>query len=329
MDCLEDKISIIVPVYNVEDYLRECIDSIRNQTYHNLEIILIDDESPDQCGIICDKYAQIDSRIKVIHQNNTGVSGARNAGLDIATGKYVAFVDSDDMVHPQYIEFMHRAIRDSGSDIAYCGIASENITPPPGLTADKNFAEQEVKAFANPLSLYFDEWILPNVFNKLISKTLIDETRFRAYKRAEDLLFCIEILKKAKCAAGLKRCNLYYYRQRVGSCMGDTSADSLVDLDARLEAYALLDGDDLAITRRKMAAQTFRFFKDFALTSRSADKHYKEKLRQSGHTLIKNMWGKEKTASKLELGILHVSPQLWITICLIEHKLFKKPLYLN
>ena len=91
-----EKISIIVPIYNVEKYLEKCVESLINQTYKNLEIILVDDESPDNCPKICDDYINVDSRIKVIHQKNMGLSGARNSGIKIATGEYLVFQDSDD-----------------------------------------------------------------------------------------------------------------------------------------------------------------------------------------------------------------------------------------
>ena len=91
-----DLVSIVVPIYNVEKYLKKCIDSIINQTYKNIEIILVDDGSTDNCGKICDEYTKTDNRIVVIHKKNGGLSDARNAGLDIAKGKYIAFVDSDD-----------------------------------------------------------------------------------------------------------------------------------------------------------------------------------------------------------------------------------------
>ena len=98
-----DLISVIVPVYNVEPYLRKCVDSILAQSYSNLEVILVDDGSPDGCGAICDEYAAKDARVRVIHKPNGGVSDARNAGLDIMTGDYVAFVDSDDWIDKQHL----------------------------------------------------------------------------------------------------------------------------------------------------------------------------------------------------------------------------------
>ena len=97
-------ISVIVPVYKVEEYLYECIDSIRRQTYKDLEIILVDDGSPDNCGMICDEYAKNDERIRVIHQNNAGLSSARNKGIENASGDYLCFVDSDDFISDDYCE---------------------------------------------------------------------------------------------------------------------------------------------------------------------------------------------------------------------------------
>ena len=97
-------VSIVVPIYNVEKYIDKCVDSIINQTYKNLEIILVDDGSPDNCGDIADKYAELDNRIKVIHKSNGGLSDARNAGLDISTGEFICFIDSDDYVEMDMIE---------------------------------------------------------------------------------------------------------------------------------------------------------------------------------------------------------------------------------
>ena len=102
------KISVIVPVYKAEKFLATCIESILNQTYGNLEIILVDDGSPDSCGKICEKYALSDSRVKVVHQKNAGVAAARNVGLDLAEGDYVTFVDSDDYIQPQMYEKLIR-----------------------------------------------------------------------------------------------------------------------------------------------------------------------------------------------------------------------------
>ena len=120
------KVSIIVPVYKVEKYLRKCIDSIINQTLKDIEIILVDDGSPDNCGKICDEYAAKDTRIKVIHKENGGLSSARNAGMEVAEGEYIGFVDSDDWIETDYVGELLFCLIQSESDMAICSIRHEN-----------------------------------------------------------------------------------------------------------------------------------------------------------------------------------------------------------
>lgn len=123
---MNEKISIIIPIYNVEKYLKKCLDSVISQTYKNLEIILVDDGSPDKCGKICDEYQEIDNRIIVLHNKNIGLSGARNSGLKIATGKYVTFIDSDsdDYIADDYIEVLYKILKEKNADISICNYKS-------------------------------------------------------------------------------------------------------------------------------------------------------------------------------------------------------------
>ncbi len=113
-------ISVIVPVYKVEPYLRRCLDSIVRQTYPNLEVILVDDGSPDNCGVICDDYAAADQRFTVFHKENGGVADARNYGTGFAAGEYVTFIDADDYVAPDYVEYLHQLLIATAADIACC-----------------------------------------------------------------------------------------------------------------------------------------------------------------------------------------------------------------
>ena len=133
---MEPLISIIVPIFNVEKYIHKCINSIVDQTYRNLEIILVNDGSKDNCGAICDEYAQIDNRIKVIHKENGGLSDARNVAIDIVTGHYITFIDSDDFVEADYVEYLFKLIQKYSADVSICNInktleekyTQENIT---------------------------------------------------------------------------------------------------------------------------------------------------------------------------------------------------------
>ena len=130
------KISVIVPVYKVEAYLDKCVRSIMDQTYRNLEIILVDDGSPDDCPAMCDAWAEKDSRIRVIHKENGGLSDARNAGMAVATGEYIGFIDSDDYIAPDMYRLLLERMTADGSDIAACGVEMvfEDGTPPRMLT---------------------------------------------------------------------------------------------------------------------------------------------------------------------------------------------------
>lgn len=185
------KISVIVPVYNVEKYLNATIESIVNQTYKNLELILIDDGSTDSSPKICDNWAEKDSRIKVIHKTNGGVSSARNAGLNIAAGDYIAFVDGDDYIDPNMYEIMLSHIIQYDADAASCGMVRENENAP---DEEWGSADAEIEIVDNIELLKRvgqASGILPvSPCNKLFSKSAVGNVRFDTrFKYAEDVLF--------------------------------------------------------------------------------------------------------------------------------------------
>lgn len=171
-------ISVIVPIYKVEKYLRRCIDSILAQTYPNIEIILAEDGSPDRCGAICDEYAQKDSRIKVIHQENSGVAAARNAALDIAQGEYFMFVDSDDYVEPTFCEIPLKTALEQNADLVIFGYKR---------FINNKFANIKVAGYTGPMTatetirhlvLYDMPSIYNIVTNKLFHRRLFESIRF-------------------------------------------------------------------------------------------------------------------------------------------------------
>lgn len=180
-------ISIIVPVYKVEQYLDECVQSIRSQTYTNLEIILVDDGSPDRCPKMCDDYAKQDSRIKVIHKNNGGLSSARNAGLEIMTGDYFGFVDSDDYIDKKMCEILYNNINEF-TQISACCIyqieEKEKITPL-NPYCEHNTYYQGVSYLESILQNSFH----PSVCYRLYSSEFFGHLRFKEGRIAEDLLY--------------------------------------------------------------------------------------------------------------------------------------------
>lgn len=211
-DCL---ISIIVPIYNVEKYLNKCIDSIISQTYKNIEIILVDDGSPDNCGKICDEYAKKDNRIKVIHKENGGVSSARNVGIENSNGEWIAFVDADDWIEKEYIFSLANKAKDENADIALCTYnrVTGNIIEKINNFNKKNElnAEEYLIMALNPQTGFGYCWI------KLFKKNIIKDTRFdRSLLVAEDALFNIQISKNINKAVVLSE-NLYNYRNNENS----------------------------------------------------------------------------------------------------------------
>lgn len=189
-------ISIIIPIYNAKDYLQKCLNSVIGQTYKDLEIILINDGSTDESGKICDVYANIDNRIIVIHKNNEGVSAARNYGLKIAKGKYIGFIDPDDWLEHDMIDYLYNLITKYNADMSICGFYKEN---PDGKLLDK-YRESNLKLLngKETINLMLDNGY---VWNKLFSKKIIDQYRIKFDENiafCEDMLFCCQYLMKAK-----------------------------------------------------------------------------------------------------------------------------------
>lgn len=209
-------VSVIIPIFNVEDYLESCLQSIITQTYQNLEIILIDDGSIDRSSEICDQWKSKDSRIKVIHKTNGGLSSARNTGIDIAKGKYIVFVDSDDVIKNNMIECLRNHLEtDNQIDLSVCGIETFNdddinyrkpfLRIPEGLYTDNEY-----------LSLILSKKVDNAVWNKMYRADTLSSLRFKEGIINEDFPFIVELLTKSKKICYVSE-PLYFYRMRKGS----------------------------------------------------------------------------------------------------------------
>ena len=217
---MDKLVSVIVPVYKVEDYLVECIESIRNQTYKNIEIILVDDGSPDKCPDICDAYLEKDMRIKVFHKENGGLSSARNYGIDVATGEYITFVDSDDSINERFVEFLYSMCEDNNCQIAQCDFLmtkedSIKLCPQRNSKIEICNSIEAVKRSYTGFEVvkYLLAW------NKMYHKSLFDDIRFPLGKLHEDVFVSYRLYWKAKKIA-ITNLYLYYYLQREGSITG-------------------------------------------------------------------------------------------------------------
>lgn len=308
------KISIIVPVYKVENCLERCIQSLLHQTYTNLEIILVEDGSPDHCPIICDKWAVLDHRIKVIHKKNGGLSSARNAGIEQAKGMYIGFVDSDDYIDSDMFRILADLAIKSDSDITACGYyevwenrkskVAEKITSE--LTGD-----EAITCLLTP-----DTRVLSYAWNKLYKKESIGKIRF-----AEDLLFgedtpfLYEVLKQCK-RYTVTSGAFYYYVRRPDSLIGYEYTPKLlmaVSAGKKIEEDCRINGEKhLNEARFFTALQTFCVLKEYLQINRTEylqdGRYLREIMKEYSVSLIRSYAG---TGMAIKWGLCKWGPRLF------------------
>lgn len=233
-------ISVIVPIYKVERYLVRCLDSIVNQTYRNLEIILVEDGSPDNCGAICDDYARLDERIRVIHQENRGLSAARNAGLDLMSGEYLMFVDSDDWISLDAVQVLYDRMMADGSDmvlgryIKTFGGDGEEVISPQWMEDGCYSPSQLVMGMGERRYVPVSAW------GKLYRYAYYEELRFPKLTHAEDLAIFPDILDRCT-RISISEKVIYFYYQRSDSLMHAMNEEQRLDcLKATLKMVVYL-----------------------------------------------------------------------------------------
>ena len=247
---MKPQISVIVPVYNVEQYLKRCVDSILAQTFTDFELILVDDGSPDNCGVICDEYARRDHRVRVIHKENGGLSDARNAALDVMQGRYVFFVDSDDWISNDALESTYEAIRKTGAKVA-----TGNI-----ITAYEDGRETVLYAPSREEKVLNGEEMLttllrPNACNRLYAAEIFSDLRYPVGRLYEDVFVYHKILDRIDRMVLTGKFS-YYYFMRQGSIMNSEYRIQFTDIvDAVFERAQWLD----RIGQKSLADETRLF----------------------------------------------------------------------
>lgn len=238
MQKINEKITVIVPIYNIEQYLPRCLESIMQQTYQNLEIICVDDGSTDNCPHICDVYADKDARVKVIHKENKGLAEARNTGLDMATAEYVMHVDGDDYIHSQMIEELMDSLAETNADIVYCNYQKVFLDQHVEDEFVYDTPRHKIKVYSNVEALgnLFNELGLQTVasWGKIYKKSLFEGIRYPAGMIHEDEFITYKLLYRSKKIAYVDT-KFYCYAQRTDSIMGQFRLERLVVLDALKE----------------------------------------------------------------------------------------------
>ena len=210
---MEPRISVIVPIYNIEAYVGRCVDNLLGQTYRNLEIFLVDDGSTDGSSALCDQYAAQDARVRVLHKKNGGLSDARNAALDVAQGAYITFVDGDDWVSPYYVEHLFCALQKAGTEVAVSCFAE---------TFEGQPAAQPVRELQGYEALSQTEWlermlyqngIECSAWGKLYSRKILKDLRYPVGTLYEDIPVTYAVLKRASGAAYIRNVDYYYFQR--------------------------------------------------------------------------------------------------------------------
>lgn len=279
-------ISIIVPIYKVEDYLRKCIDSILTQTFTNFELILVNDGSPDNCGSICDDYAKIDNRIKVIHKSNGGLSSARNAGLDIANGKYIGFVDSDDWLEKDMYATLFEYIKRYDADISVCGRyrVGENIFKE--INNDGNII---VYNRENAMRELLSDNIKSSAWDKLYKVELFKGIRYPENKFYEDIYTTHKVFARADTIVKINLAK-YYYVIRQDSIVGS------VNNEKRYHCFSAIKDQFMIINKTfpKLSSYSLRGLVSVALPAwlsmMSNKSEFKLYISQIELTLLQNFW---------------------------------------
>lgn len=237
-------ISVIVPIYKVEEYLSRCVDSIINQTYKNLEIILVDDGSPDNCPKICDDYAKIDKRIKVVHKENGGLSDARNAGMKVANGEYISFIDSDDYISLDFINVLYDTIVSEDSDIVECNVAKVFDS---GINnEDECCSDMLIRSFYAQDALHqllIEGEFKQHVWNKLYRSSIVVDVPYAVGKLNEDEFWTYQVFGKAKKISKINK-KMYYYYQRSDSIIGSSFNSRRLDaLEAKCNRQEYIEAN--------------------------------------------------------------------------------------
>lgn len=225
-------ISVVVPIYKVESYLRRCIDSILSQTYRNFELILVEDGSPDCSGKICDDYANKDKRIKVIHKKNGGLSDARNYGTQIATGDYITYIDSDDWVAPDYLEVLFNFLKNNDADLSVCRLIKTNKEKRIHSSKNNILVFSAVSALSDML---YQKNISNSACGKLIRRELMNKLQFPVGRLYEDLFTTYKVISECNKIVFVDRI-LYYYWINPESIMHQSFSPRMFDeIDAVCE----------------------------------------------------------------------------------------------
>ena len=327
---MKELISVIIPIYNVEHYLEKSVESVINQSYENLEIILVDDGSTDDSGKLCDKIAKKDERIKVIQKKNGGISDARNVGIEKANGKYLGFIDSDDYIDEFFYETLYAILKKYNSDISMCNY-KKVYTDSEENNTESEHKEQVFDSKQALRELLLFGKIENYVWNKLYKKDVFTKVRYPVGKKMEDLGTTYLTIKNSKTVVVTDYIG-YFYRQRKGSIMSNSNSNLIRDtrdmVNKRYNDLILTDKDlinELTINRLtfiKYYYEDIGKLKDKKILSEfnGEYKFYKEHYKTYKKEIKKTTASKIK---KIDFSILYYSNKLLVYMYALKKQIKK------
>lgn len=322
-------ITIIVPVYKVEKYIDECISSILNQTYSNIEVILIDDGSPDNCSKICDEYASKDNRIKVFHKKNGGVSDARNYGIEYATGEYLMFIDSDDYIESDMVEILYKNLIKYKASISTCGyqiIKNNQVHISKKSNQLKNCVQERKEDKVRELLL--EKTTGNYVWNKLYKKSLFKNIKYKKAIKFEDIEIMYRLFIKADRIV-FTTYNGYYYRKREKSIMNTLDEQAVLDLQkVTNERYNYIKNNISSLQEENIARKCYTIYRYHILLSREKNKkiYFSKEMQEErkffndNYNVFKKKILNLKDYEKFLLRLLKINPKIFYFISSIFNK---------
>ncbi len=314
---MNDLISVIIPVYNVEKYLDRCIISVLKQSYSNIEVILVDDGTQDSSGKICDKYAFTDSRVKVIHKTNGGLSDARNVGIAASNGKYIAFIDSDDFVSARYIEKLYYALLSADADISVCRkIIFYDESEVNAKEYDNSYNVITKKQFFDGYFTQHDQYIV--AWNKLYPRDIFKKVIFPKGKYNEDAFTTYLFINEVERIAVLEDELYYYYQNPEGIVRSKIKNSKFDDLEAHTNSYTFFKEYGYVKTAKDNAKWLLEFYIKYLSEDEGKFVNCKEfyalaknKFKQTRKLLLKG--GELRFDWKIVTFLAFLSPKLLLT----------------
>lgn len=301
-----DLVSVIIPVYKVEQYLERCVRSVTSQTYDNLEILLIDDGSPDRCGEMCDSFAAEDRRIRVIHQKNGGLSAARNTGIDASSGQWLFFIDSDDFIHRDCIGKLLAAAETSGADIASCGFEK---TEDDTIRGDVRFPATEVISRDEAMRRLFLEEDTSFAWGKIYRRELFQGIRFPEGRTFEDLATTHLLVNRCRAVACVSA-PYYGYYQNPASISHALNAESQYNmLLAWIDRYRFCHENYRQLEKRCLAQMAHYYLLVFSYSC--PGEPYIRMARGLISPYIREVSGAAAGKEKLKLMIVRIFPGIY------------------